>query len=198
MIGSSDPIPCALLFVVSLTSPRLLLRLLSHSEAPFWNPRKLLWLGSLRSDSPLYFMLLGLLALCLKMTLRWEPVYRILFSKSEIRYEWETPYCSRTRDPEWLVLQWIQIYVCNRRLLLESSFLGCAPSAARLVSRNWTPKPVFLACVSSTTNACMTVASQSQFDTAWPYYRQAPCVVSSGKYFRKECHNAVKPRAFTF
>lgn len=198
MIGGRDPISCVLLFVVSLTSPRLLLRLLSHSEAPFGHPRKLFWLRTLRSDSPLYFMSFGLLALCLTMTFRREPGYRIVFT-SEARYEWENPYCSRTRHAEWLVLRWIQIFVWKCRLLLESSGLRGAPSPARLVSRNWTPMSVLLACVSSTTNACMTAVSRSQFDTPLTlttgrYHALSP----AEKYFRKECHNAVKPRAFTF
>lgn len=183
MIGSRDPVSCVLLFAVSLTSPRLLLRLLSYSEAPFGTPRNLFWLRALRSDSPLYFMSVGPLALHLKIAFRWEPVYRILFSRSETHFEWEIPYCSRTRAPEWRVLRWIHIYVCRCWLLPERSAPSCAPSPARLVSRNVTLMPVFSRCVSSRTNACMTQADRSLIQ---------PCPLQKG------VHNAVKPRALTF
>lgn len=43
----------------SLTFPRPLSRLFSHSEAPFWPPRNLSRFSLLASDYPLYFMSVG-------------------------------------------------------------------------------------------------------------------------------------------
>ena len=72
-----------LLFDLSLTSSRHLMRLFSQSEAPFWTARKQSRFKLLRSDSPLYFVSFGWLRLiagkdadedrCVRMLEMYEP-----------------------------------------------------------------------------------------------------------------------------